>query len=180
MLPPDKSSGVRLVEVTADRAGQRVDNFLSAQLKGLPRSAVYRMIRTGQVRISKAISLDVDRTTRKLAFTPHGDRLAAVTVGNRASINARSRVSVWPFPPGDGVALRSSSEVDGRPQRRQREVVALLHVVQDLACRRRVTRPDGQAGRHGRRDVVQQAVPRFTSRVGWPRCRGRSAGTAYA
>jgi len=52
MLPLGKSSGVRLVEVTADRAGQRLDNFLSAQLKGLPRSAVYRMIRTGQVRIN--------------------------------------------------------------------------------------------------------------------------------
>jgi len=38
--------------VDNDRAGQRVDNFLSARLKGLPRSAVYRMIRTGQVRIN--------------------------------------------------------------------------------------------------------------------------------
>ena len=41
-----------LVQVSDDRAGQRLDNFLSAQLKGLPRSALYRMIRTGQVRIN--------------------------------------------------------------------------------------------------------------------------------
>jgi 23S rRNA pseudouridine955/2504/2580 synthase len=40
------------VKVSADREGQRLDNFLSARLKGLPRSAVYRMIRTGQVRIN--------------------------------------------------------------------------------------------------------------------------------
>jgi len=52
MLPQDKSSGVRLVQVSPDRAGQRLDNFLSAQLKGLPKSAIYKMIRTGQVRIN--------------------------------------------------------------------------------------------------------------------------------
>jgi 23S rRNA pseudouridine955/2504/2580 synthase len=52
MSIPDKTTGVRQVEVDKDRAGQRIDNFLSARLKGLPRSAVYRMIRTGQVRIN--------------------------------------------------------------------------------------------------------------------------------
>jgi len=45
-------TGVRLVKVSADQDGQRLDNFLSARLKGLPRSALYRMIRTGQVRIN--------------------------------------------------------------------------------------------------------------------------------
>jgi len=46
------NEGVRLVQVSPDHAGQRLDNFLSGQLKGVPRSAVYRMIRTGQVRIN--------------------------------------------------------------------------------------------------------------------------------
>ena len=45
-------TSVRLVEVAAHRDGQRMDNFLSARLKGVPRSAVYRMIRTGQVRVN--------------------------------------------------------------------------------------------------------------------------------
>jgi 23S rRNA pseudouridine955/2504/2580 synthase len=38
--------------VTADRHGQRLDNFIAAQLKGLPKSGVYRIIRTGQVRVN--------------------------------------------------------------------------------------------------------------------------------
>ena len=46
------SSTVNYVEVTRDREGQRLDNFLSARLKGLPRSVIYRIIRTGQVRVN--------------------------------------------------------------------------------------------------------------------------------
>ena len=46
------SSGVSQVEVTQDRDGQRLDNFLAARLKGLPKSVIYRIIRTGQVRVN--------------------------------------------------------------------------------------------------------------------------------
>ncbi|MDH4018265.1 MAG: RluA family pseudouridine synthase [Xanthomonadales bacterium] len=46
------SSTVSLVEVTQDRDGQRLDNFLTARLKGIPRSVIYRIIRTGQVRVN--------------------------------------------------------------------------------------------------------------------------------
>jgi len=48
----NNSNSVRIVRVDANHQGQRVDNFISARLKGVPRSAVYRMIRTGQVRIN--------------------------------------------------------------------------------------------------------------------------------
>ncbi|MGH8033661.1 MAG: RluA family pseudouridine synthase [Lysobacterales bacterium] len=47
-----KKTAVKQVRVAADHAGQRLDNFLVRQLKGVPRAAVYRMIRTGQVRIN--------------------------------------------------------------------------------------------------------------------------------
>ena len=47
-----QSSGAHLVQVDSNRAGQRLDNFLSARLKGVPKTAIYRMIRTGQVRIN--------------------------------------------------------------------------------------------------------------------------------
>ena len=43
----------RIVEVDEDRAGQRIDNFLLASLKGVPKSRVYRMLRKGEVRVNK-------------------------------------------------------------------------------------------------------------------------------
>lgn len=46
------SQGVQLVTVDSDREGQRLDNFITARLPGVPRSLVYRLIRTGQVRIN--------------------------------------------------------------------------------------------------------------------------------
>ena len=44
---------VRNVTVDEDYAGQRLDNFLIRQLKGVPKSHVYRIIRSGEVRINK-------------------------------------------------------------------------------------------------------------------------------
>ncbi len=44
---------VRQVSVTAADADRRLDNFLLSQLKGVPRSRVYRMIRSGEVRVNK-------------------------------------------------------------------------------------------------------------------------------
>ncbi|MCB1561132.1 MAG: RluA family pseudouridine synthase [Xanthomonadales bacterium] len=44
--------GVRIVKIDDERAGQRLDNFLLGQLKGAPRSLIYRILRTGQVRVN--------------------------------------------------------------------------------------------------------------------------------
>ena len=41
------------MEVDAESAGQRLDNFLLRQLKGVPKTHVYRIIRSGEVRINK-------------------------------------------------------------------------------------------------------------------------------
>ena len=43
---------MRLVTVTDAADGQRIDNFLARQLKGVPKSLIYRILRTGQVRIN--------------------------------------------------------------------------------------------------------------------------------
>lgn len=45
-------SSVRLIKVSDDRSGQRLDNFLLGQLKGAPRSLVYKLVRSGQVRVN--------------------------------------------------------------------------------------------------------------------------------
>jgi 23S rRNA pseudouridine955/2504/2580 synthase len=45
-------SSARTVEVDADAAGQRIDNFLMRELRGVPRARVYRLLRRGEVRIN--------------------------------------------------------------------------------------------------------------------------------
>jgi 23S rRNA pseudouridine955/2504/2580 synthase len=43
---------VRYIEVSEDEAGQRIDNYLLARLKGVPKSHVYRIVRSGEVRVN--------------------------------------------------------------------------------------------------------------------------------
>ena len=44
---------VRHYIVDAESAGQRLDNFLLRELKGVPKTHVYRIIRSGEVRVNK-------------------------------------------------------------------------------------------------------------------------------
>ena len=44
---------VTIIRVAASHQGQRLDNFLFRELKGLPRTRVYRLIRRGEVRVNK-------------------------------------------------------------------------------------------------------------------------------
>jgi len=44
---------VKFVTVTEKNETQRVDNFLITQLKGIPKSKIYKIIRKGEVRINK-------------------------------------------------------------------------------------------------------------------------------
>ena len=46
------AGGVRHLEITAQYAGQRLDNFLLRELKGAPRSLIYRILRSGEVRLN--------------------------------------------------------------------------------------------------------------------------------
>jgi len=76
-------AAVVTTEVDADHAGQRVDNFLLRICKGVPRSHVYRILRSGEVRVN---SKRIDATYRLL----EGDkvrippiRIAAAPAGGR-------------------------------------------------------------------------------------------------
>ena len=44
---------VQHLEVDEESAGQRLDNFLMRHLKGVPKTHVYRIIRSGEVRVNK-------------------------------------------------------------------------------------------------------------------------------
>jgi 23S rRNA pseudouridine955/2504/2580 synthase len=51
--PSGTPAEVKTVTVDEDSAGQRLDNFLMRQLKGVPKTHIYRIIRSGEVRINK-------------------------------------------------------------------------------------------------------------------------------
>ena len=54
---------VRYLKVAREEAGQRVDNYLLRVLKDVPRSHIYRLLRSGQVRVNKGRA----KPMRKLA-----------------------------------------------------------------------------------------------------------------
>ena len=54
----DRGDGQRLeaareIVVDAPASGQRIDNFLAARLKGVPRDRIYRLLRRGEVRVNR-------------------------------------------------------------------------------------------------------------------------------
>ena len=49
----EKKPIVRMVKIDDSAAGQRIDNYLVKQLKGVPKSHIYRIIRKGEVRVNK-------------------------------------------------------------------------------------------------------------------------------
>ncbi len=53
MIEKSDKIGPKLIEIDADDAGQRIDNFLISHLKGVPKSCVYRLLRTGQIRVNQ-------------------------------------------------------------------------------------------------------------------------------
>lgn len=94
--PPIAPAGLpaaRLVEVDEDSAGQRLDNFLIRHLKGVPKTHVYRIIRSGEVRINKG---RVSADTRVEA----GDvvRLPPVRISDKVAEKAERPAPAREFP----------------------------------------------------------------------------------
>ena len=42
-----------MIEIDENSAGQRIDNFLLRVCKGVPKSHIYRILRSGEVRVNK-------------------------------------------------------------------------------------------------------------------------------
>ncbi len=88
-----QAPAARIVEVDAESAGQRLDNFLLRHLKGVPKTHVYRIIRSGEVRLNKG------RTSAD-ARVAVGDlvRLPPVRVSERAQEKAERPAPAREFP----------------------------------------------------------------------------------
>lgn len=89
--PETRRAGARTIEVEPGREGQRVDNFLIAMLKGLPRSRVYQMLRRGEVRVNGG------RVKQHYRLSP-GDRLRIPPSFDNAARQTR--------PPPESMAAR--------------------------------------------------------------------------
>lgn len=50
-MQPDKDKASQIT-ISEAQAGQRIDNFLLKHLKGVPKSHIYRLLRSGQVRVN--------------------------------------------------------------------------------------------------------------------------------
>lgn len=51
--PHHSQPEARFVTISEDDAGQRIDNFLLRTCKGVPKSHIYRILRSGEVRVNK-------------------------------------------------------------------------------------------------------------------------------
>ena len=82
-----------MIGVDADSAGQRLDNFLLRHLKGVPKTHVYRIIRSGEVRINKG---RVSADTRVV----EGDvvRLPPVRISDKVAEKAERPAPAREFP----------------------------------------------------------------------------------
>ncbi|WP_270174115.1 RluA family pseudouridine synthase [Diaphorobacter sp. ED-3] len=88
-----EAPAARIVEVDAESAGQRLDNFLIRHLKGVPKTHVYRIIRSGEVRLNKG------RTSADARVAP-GDlvRLPPVRVSDKVLDKAERPAPAREFP----------------------------------------------------------------------------------
>jgi 23S rRNA pseudouridine955/2504/2580 synthase len=84
---------VNWVEIGENAAGQRIDNFLLGLLKGVPKSHIYRILRSGEVRVN---SKRVDAKARLVI----GDRLRVppVRMADPTLAPPPSRIQAAEFP----------------------------------------------------------------------------------
>lgn len=110
-----ENHGVQYFAITTEHNGQRIDNFLRTQLKGVPKSMIYRILRKGEVRVNKKrikpeyklqIGDDVRipplRTSQRqqTEISPHLDKVAAL---HRAIIYEDEALLVLNKPSGTAV-----------------------------------------------------------------------------
>lgn len=91
MNKPSDFSKVQHLEIDAQHAQQRLDNFLISYFKKLPKSRIYRLIRKGEVRVNKG-RCKVDQRLQvgdQLRIPPVRDLVAVETVSVPTSAKQR-------------------------------------------------------------------------------------------
>jgi 23S rRNA pseudouridine955/2504/2580 synthase len=83
------------VRVDEESAGQRLDNFLLRQLKGVPKTHVYRIIRSGEVRLNKGRASADSRLSA-------GDVVRLPPLRTSAAVTAKAEL---PVPPREFAVL---------------------------------------------------------------------------
>ena len=78
---------VQLLTIEAEHEGQRIDNFLKTQLKGVPKSLIYRILRKGEVRVNKSAS---NRNTNSALATRYGSPVRVAEKNELPSANLGS------------------------------------------------------------------------------------------
>src|SRR6202163_2289007 len=87
-------SPVILRAITADEAGQRIDNFLMRHFKTVPRSRVYRLLRKGEVRVNrKRVDAEYKIAEGDEVRLPTG----RIDAGDEAGRGGPGRPSTWPL-----------------------------------------------------------------------------------
>ena len=118
----DTPAADRVTFVTIDegRDGQRLDNFLITHLKGVPRSRIYRIIRSGEVRVNKkrakqTTRLAVDDVVRVPPVRTSESQAPPVVSGGLAERLARALLyeddQIFIFNKPAGLAVHGGSGV---------------------------------------------------------------------
>ena len=188
---------VKWLTVGDDAAGQRVDNFLTRVLKGVPKSHIYRILRSGEVRVNKGrVGPDARLGARA---TSSGCRRCGPRRPRRSrpSRPAPARPSRLPILYEDdalivvdkpaGLAVHGGSGIApglieqmraARPDARFLELVHRLdRDTSGVLLRREEALGAGRAARAAARGGVRQALPRAGAR---PLARREAARAARA
>jgi 23S rRNA pseudouridine955/2504/2580 synthase len=93
MVSQAASAAVQLLTVSEENAGQRLDNYLLRYLKGVPKTHVYRIIRSGEVRVNQGRA----SADRRIAV---GDRIRIppLRMGVTDGVRKTSHVPAREFP----------------------------------------------------------------------------------
>jgi len=116
-----KTFSVQFITISAEQAGQRIDNFLLTLEKGVPKSRLYRTIRKGEVRVNKGrikqtykiqaddvIRIPPLRTSEKTKITTVNDHVRQQLID--CVIYEDEELLVLNKPPG--MAVHAGSNID--------------------------------------------------------------------